>query len=87
MHSRVSAQTVSLSNLLQIDFNLFGMGFLRLDEALFRSPIPDSNWPRRPGWREAESIVHHETSSSGQYRPLVYLFAVRLIQRIYKLAG
>lgn len=32
---------------------------------MFRSPIPDANCPRRPGWREAESIIHHETGSSG----------------------
>lgn len=59
----------SVANFLQIDFNLFGMGFLRLDEALFRSPIPDANFPRRAGWKEAESIVHHETSPSGGIDP------------------
>lgn len=43
------------------------MGYVRLQELFFRDPVPISALKKRPGWKEAESIVHHETDLSGTY--------------------
>ena len=51
---------------LQIDFNLFGMGFLRLEDVIFRGAVPVSRSGKKPGWQEAESLTHKELSSSGR---------------------
>jgi hypothetical protein len=55
--------------LVQIDFNLFGMGYLRLGEVWFRGPVPQTADPKRPGWNQVDSLVHHEVSPSGEFSP------------------
>lgn len=51
---------------MQIDFNLFGMGHLRMEDVYFRHPIPEAQAAKRRGWREAESLVCHEIGPSGE---------------------
>lgn len=61
MDARVCEQDLQM----QVDFNLFGMGFMRLGEAWFRGPVPQTGTPRRPGWKQVDSLLHHEVSPSG----------------------
>ena len=49
---------------MQIDFNLFGMGYVRLEDVFFRDALPNG-FTKRQGWNEAEPVVHHETDTSG----------------------
>ena len=50
----------------QIDFNLFGMGFMKLGQVHFSSPVPAVRGNRRAGWHPVETLVHHEVSPSGK---------------------
>ena len=42
---------------VQIDFNLYGMGAVRLSKVKFRPPIPDAHAPHRPGWLQAPIML------------------------------
>ena len=44
---------------VQIDFNLFGMGQLRLGNALFRHPLPEGPHLRQ-GWAESPNLYISE---------------------------
>ena len=44
----------------QIDFNLYGMGHVRLSKAKFRPPVPDAQSVHRPGWRQAPVMLSVE---------------------------
>ena len=42
---------------VQIDFNLYGMGFIRVREVLFRDPVPQHKRLRHQGWQEPPTIM------------------------------
>ena len=44
---------------MQIDFNLYGMGLLRLCNVLFRHPVPEAQHTRQ-GWAESPALVPPE---------------------------
>ena len=44
----------------QIDFNLYGMGAVRMSKVKFRPPVPDAHAPHRPGWRQAPVLLSIE---------------------------
>ena len=44
---------------VQIDFNLYGMGLLRLGNVLFRHPVPEGQHIRQ-GWAESPVLAPPE---------------------------
>lgn len=64
LSAEISDQAKSMH--VQIDFNLFGMGFIRLEDVTFRRPVPTAATPKRTGWHEIATEVHHELSPSGK---------------------
>ena len=48
---------------MQIDFNLYGIGLLRLGNVLFRHPVPTGQHIR-PGWAETPVLA----VTDGQFR-------------------
>lgn len=44
---------------MQIDFNLYGMGLLRLCNVLFRHPVPEARHTRQ-GWADTPALVPPE---------------------------
>ena len=57
----------------QVEYNLYGMGFIRLAKAQFRGPLPEAGAPRRAGWAALPEVQSPETESSGEtgFIPLV----------------
>lgn len=49
---------------LKIDFNLAGMGFLRLARAHFRAPLPPSGARRGADWCTSPLVVTYEPGGS-----------------------
>ena len=49
---------------LKIDFNLAGMGFLRLASVHFRAPLP-SGARRATGWCDSPVVVSYEADNPG----------------------
>ena len=53
---------------IKIDFNLHGMGWLKLQTGKFRLPIPTTNGPVRPGWAQ-RVVLQVEQASPPEHCP------------------
>ena len=50
---------------MQVEYNLYGMGFVRLRSARFRGELPERAGAPRVGWVQAEEVTAPEAEASG----------------------
>ncbi|KAK9830528.1 hypothetical protein WJX72_012277 [[Myrmecia] bisecta] len=50
---------------LKVDFNLYGMGYMRMKRVLFRGSVPEHHQRERTGWRAKPVVVQFEDGSIG----------------------
>lgn len=58
--------SISLGGLhCQVEYNLYGMGFVRLRKACFRGPLPVRGMTTRAGWDSVPEVISYEEASTG----------------------
>lgn len=50
-----------------MEYNLYGMGFVRLRTARFRGELPGRAGAPRAGWAQAEEMAAPESEASGAH--------------------
>lgn len=48
-----------------MEYNLYGMGFVRLRKARFRRPLPVRGMTTRAGWDAVPEVISYEEASTG----------------------
>jgi hypothetical protein len=48
-----------------VEYNLYGMGFVRLRKARFRGPLPVRGMTTRAGWDAVPEVISYEEASTG----------------------
>jgi hypothetical protein len=49
----------------QVEYNLYGMGFVRFRKARFRGPLPMRGMTTRAGWDAVPEVISYEEASTG----------------------
>lgn len=50
---------------VQVEYNLYGMGFVRFRKARFRGPLPGRGRRQRAGWDAVPEVLSYEEASTG----------------------
>lgn len=50
----------------QVEYNLYGMGFIRLRKARFRGQLPARGRAQRAGWSAVAEVLTYEEASTGE---------------------
>lgn len=58
-------QSVKLVLPIQVEHNLYGMGFIRLRKARFRGQLPARGRETRAGWNNVPEVLTYEEASTG----------------------
>lgn len=48
-----------------MEYNLYGMGFVRFRKARFRGPLPARGRTQRAGWDTVPEVISYEEASTG----------------------
>ena len=66
----------------QVEYNLYGMGFVRRRKARFRGPLPTRGMTTRAGWDAVPEVISYEEASTGALPLFLLSLCLELISQL-----